>query len=786
MRYFAGRRRLVIGAALVVVGLVGLYAALGTLVAPRVIRHVLVERAAAAGFELRFGAIVTHAFSLALDASDVQLSTREHRRLFYARRASLDLSAASLWRRAWVLERVALEEPVLYALPSLPGRQAGEARLAPIIAREAVIREGRLELAGVPRLENLAFEAHDLATREGHENRFSASARLASGGTARSEGTLSGAPLQVSGRLVLAGASLAEAWRYVPREAGKAPRGALGGSLRYSYEGGKLTLSDASAEARLASGGSLSARGGLALSPFHADLRLRAEALPVSLAQPFLAAHTKLVLSAGTLSGEGRLQLGERQRYDGSATLREARIDGPEGELGGWASLATNDLHLEFGPFAAHASEVTASRPRLRVAIGPDGRLNLARAVEKNGPGAQGEGPRISVARLAIEDGELDFSDRSLESPFATQARSLDGALTQLDTAGGAPARVQLAGRVGRYGEAQVRGVVDLTAPSSRTSVQLTFRNLALPDFTPYAVKFAGYRIRSGRLDAQLRYRVRDARLVGDNKLVFRRLQLGEKVESPSALDLPIDLAVALLTDAQGRIDLAIPVSGDLRDPQFDLGGLVAKALRNTLARIVSAPFRMLASLFGGGERKVPDEVPFAPGSAELSPPEEQTVARLAKALAARPQLALSIAGGYDPAADREALARAALLRELARRAGYGAAAGGSAPGGIDARDPNIVHAAERLYLHEGGQAIDLSALEPGKPGYGRRLLDALAKKTDIGAQDLQALAHERAQNVHDALAGRGVSGQRLRVDWPEEERAGEDGIPVKLVLRPF
>lgn len=768
-------------AAAIGVLLVGLYAALGYLVAPRVIRSTLVERAAAAGFELRFGAIATHAFSLAVDAYDVQLSTRGHRRLFYARRASLDLSASSLWRRAWVLERVGLEAPVLYGLPS--EGKAGEAPLPPLVVGELSLSDGRVELAGVPRLQGLALEAHDLATLEGHENRFSASAKLAGGGTARSEGTLSVAPLEVSGRLGLAGASLAEAWRYLPRQAGEAPRGTLRGSLRYAYRGGKLSLSEASAEARLASGGSLAARGELALPPFHADLHVRAEALPVSLAQPFLAAHTKLVLAAGALSGEGRLQLGERARYDGSATLREARIDGPEGELGGWQSLATDDLHLAFAPFAAQAGEVTASRPRLRVTIGPQGELNLARAVGNAGSAAPGKAPRIAVARLAIEDGVLDFADRSLESPFATQAQSLDGAVTQLDTARDAPARVELAGRVGRYGEAQVRGVVDLSAPSSRTSLRLGFRNLALPDFTPYAVKFAGYRIKAGRLDAQLRYRVRDGRLVGDNKLVFRRLQLGEKVQSASALDLPIDLAVALLTDAQGRIDLAIPVRGDLRDPQFDLGGLVAQAVRNTLARIVSAPFRMLASLFGGGVRKAPDEVPFAPGSAELSPPAEETMARLAKALAARPQLALSIEGGYDPDADREVLAHAKVLRELAQRAGYDAAAGGSAPSGVDARDPKILHAAERLYLKEGGQAIELSALEPRKPGYGRRLLGALAKKSDVAAEDLQALARERARSVREALASRGVDEGRLDMAAPEEARADDAGVPVKLSL---
>jgi hypothetical protein len=296
-------------------------------------------------------------------------------------------------------------------------------------------------------------------------------------------------------------------------------------------------------------------------------------------------------------------------------------------------------------------------------------------------------------------------------------------------------------------------------------------------------VKFAGYRIRSGRLDAQLRYRVRDGRLVGDNKLVFRRLQLGEKVEHASALDVPLDLAVALLADAEGRIDLAIPVSGDLRDPQVDLGGLIAQALRNTLARIVSAPFRVLASLFGKGDGDQLRAVSFEPGAAAVSPAEEETVGRLAHALARRPRLSLIVHGAYDPRADSEALQRAALLREVAKRAGYSAAAGGGAPAGIDPRDARFVHAAERLYLDRGGRTADLAPLKPHERGYGRRLVDALAARTPIAADAVPALARSRAQAIRDALVRAGVDPGRIRVGEPVEAQSGEQGVPAPLEL---
>jgi hypothetical protein len=747
------QKRLLFGTVLVL-ALLGVYAALGYLAAPSLVRKQLVERAAAAGYDLRVGAIATHPFLLVVDAYDVQLSTREGRPLALARRASVDLAWSSLWRRAWVLDRVAVES-------------------------------GTLELPNAPRLEALRLEARELATRDAQAGAFSASANLASGGTLRTQGKVSLAPLAVSGELQLADASLAEAWHYLPDQAGEAPRGSLRGSLQYRYAGGELALSQASAQARLASGGSLQAAGELAFSPFSADLRLQAQALPISLAQPLLAGRTQVVLRAGALSGQGRLRLGARASYDGSATISAARVDGPQGELGGWESLSTEHLHVGFSPFSASAGELLASAPHVRVAIGPDGELNLARAFAGGAESAAGSPAELKIARLVVERGKLDFSDRSLDTPFATSIESLSGALSQLSTRGDEPARVELAGRVGRYGEARVRGAIDLTAPAARTDLQLTFRNLALPEFTPYAAKFAGYRIEAGRLDAHLRYRVRDGRMVGENQLAFDRLKLGEKVQSASLLDLPLDLAVALLTDAEGRIDLAIPVRGDLRDPKIDLGGLIAQALRNTLGRIVSAPFRLIASLLGRpNDAPALDEVRFAAGSADLAPPEEETLAARARALGERPRVGLAIHGGYDPENDRQALARARLLGELARRAGYGAAAGGSAPAGIDSRDPKIRNAAERLFLERGGQAVELSALEPRRGGYGRRLLDALAAKSPLAPDAAQALARRRAEAVRDALVKRGIDAARVTLAGPERAKAGEEGVPTALDLR--
>src|SRR5690242_6075468 len=238
-------------AAGVAAALVALYALFGFLAAPSLVRRTLVERAAEAGFDLRLGKLATNPFSLAVRADDVRLATRDGTPVFTARGASVDLAgAASLWRRTWVVDALRLQEPVLSALPRGAGTTAGGSRVA-VIVRTLEIAGGVVALPGVPRFERVALQGRDLSPLDGHENTYNINAVLAGGGTAKSDGTLSLSPLALDGHLQLEGASLAEAWHYLPPPAAKAPRGHISGSLHYRYANGKLALSDANVQATL-------------------------------------------------------------------------------------------------------------------------------------------------------------------------------------------------------------------------------------------------------------------------------------------------------------------------------------------------------------------------------------------------------------------------------------------------------------------------------------------------------------------------------------------------------
>ena len=190
---------------------------------------------------------------------------------------------------------------------------------------------------------------------------------------------------------------------------------------------------------------------------------------------------------------------------------------------------------------------------------------------------------------------------------------------------------------------------------SNNTDLAVVFENVEIPKFSAYTIPFAGREIESGKLDLNLGYLVKERQLVGENKIVLRDFELGDEVPHPDAMSLPLGLAVALLKDPSGNIDIDLPVRGDLDDPEFSYGRVIGKALVNLIVKIVASPFALLGNLIG----VEPDElehINFPPGRADLTPPEVERAQKLAEALALRPSLVLEISGVVDREADTLAL----------------------------------------------------------------------------------------------------------------------------------
>ncbi len=337
--------------------------------------------------------------------------------------------------------------------------------------------------------------------------------------------------------------------------------------------------------------------------------------------------------------------------------------------------MAANNVALSISEQKLEISEILVSKLYGDIVIDENGNLNLGR-VEKAGEvetpvttdeTGETESGRsqiaVTVGRVVLTEAAADFADFSLPLPFSAKIENLNGDMTTISTQSSEPSTVSLEGKVDDHGFVRVTGSVTPLDPSANTDLTVVFQNVFVPKFTSYTIPFAGREIASGSLDLSLGYKVTDSQLVGENNIILRDLELGEKVPHPDAMSLPLGLAIALLKDSEGKIDIDLPVRGDLNDPEFRYGGVVMKALGTLIIKIVASPFALLGKLIGVEADEL-EYINFLDGRSELTPPELERAAKLAEALALRPALILDISGVADAEADGLAL-RTAQLDEM-------------------------------------------------------------------------------------------------------------------------
>lgn len=561
-------------------------------------------------------------------------------------------------------------------------------------------------------------------------------------------------------------------------------------------------------EAAAASGGTLSVNGAVRATPLDVALELGVQDLSLLPALPYADEAMNLEVASLLADAAGRITVSGEEpfAYTGQASLRalDSRLPGQDVQLVGWQALAAEGIELSLAGRALRIGRIGLSEPFLRVLVNEQGELNLGAIVpaaadastdETDAP-APGESPdtgedkpaaepfAVGVGRVQITNGTMDFNDLNLPIPFAALVKPMQGSVSAITSGSPTPAHVEIDGDVNEYGAATIRGSLDMFDPKRVMDLELDFRNIEMPDLTPYTVKFAGREIADGRLDVDLSWSIRDGRLEADNRMVIRDLKLGDKVESPGALSLPLDLAVALLTDTQGRIDLAVPVSGDLDDPQFRYAPLVFKALGNVLGKIVTAPFRFLASLLGGGAAEADLEfVGFVAGDAALRGPEAEELATLAEALAQRPELALQVGAAFDEARDGRAMRERRLDAAISGRfeageagsedgdpvrlimeAMYAEAAGAEAPTELQAQHTSTPEGSDAPVLDETRYLEDLR--------------EALLEQQPIEPQEFRLLGMERAAAVRNYMVeSGGLDAARISLAEPDEAPRADDNL---------
>lgn len=261
----------------------------------------------------------------------------------------------------------------------------------------------------------------------------------------------------------------------------------------------------------------------------------------------------------------------------------------------------------------------------------------------------------LDIGPINIKNANLIFEDKNLPIPFKTDISKLNGEISELKSTSSKPSKLNLEGKIDKYGYTRITGIVDHKDIKNLTDVNMIFKNIAIKNFTPYSGKFVGRELEDGKLNLNLNYNIKKSNLEAKNSIVITNIKLGDIVKSEEAVSLPLDLAIALLEDTNGVINLNIPITGNLNDPQFSIGPIVWKAFTNILFKAVSAPFSLLASLLGIEEKEL-NSTEFIYGESKLLASEKESLDNIAKALQQRPNLALKVLGTYNKLKDTDTL----------------------------------------------------------------------------------------------------------------------------------
>ena len=426
--------------------------------------------------------------------------------------------------------------------------------------------------------------------------------------------------------------------------------------------------------------GKIMADGEVNLAPVSAKLNVQTKDIDLRVAQSYINPFIRLELRSGMLGSNLAVNLKSTEPLALSVTGR-AQIDQlhtldtlKTRDFLKWQQVVVEGLNYQHGD-SLSIDKINLLQPYARFMINDDRTTNIDDLLipqpADSGTKATAAKPAskekplgIHIGGIAINDGSANFADFSLTPNFATAIQQLNGQIGTIDSRQAKPASVDIKGKVDRYAPVTIKGAVNPFDPMASLDIATSFKRVELTTLTPYSGKFAGYRIRKGRLNLDLHYRITNGQLKAENKVVVEQLQLGEKVDSPDAVSLPLKLAIALLKDVDGKISIELPVTGDLNNPQFSVMPIVWQTLRNLIVKAAAAPFKMIGGLVNGGGSEDLGTVSFAPGTSDLSKDAEGALDKLASALKERPALRLEIEGTAAKSSDGPLIAEQRLERE--------------------------------------------------------------------------------------------------------------------------
>ncbi|SEP41154.1 DUF748 domain-containing protein [Nitrosovibrio sp. Nv6] len=570
--------------------------------------------------------------------------------------------------------------------------------------------------------------------------------------------------------------------------------------------------------------GSLETNGSLAWAPLAANFAVSANDVDLVALQGWAGDRLNVLLTQGAASFHGNINadgsplkvaVNGKGRFTNFNVLDKVSTT----DLMRWRNLDINDIKFVNEPLRVDIASIGIADFFARVALSPEGELNLkhivrqddngqtpAQAVPAVPPAEQqtasarptqttaadvSQPPTrkripVHIGRIVMQGGNVNFNDQFIKPNYRARLTGLVGRVGPLDP--GKPGEIDIRGAVDKTAPLKIVGKFDAFGRQLYLDIKAAAKGIDMPAFSPYSGKYVGYAIAKGKLSVDIHYHLEKGVLTAENDIFLDQLTFGEKVESPDALSIPVNLALALLKNRQGEIDVHLPISGSINDPQFSLGGVIVNAIINLLTKAATAPFALLGSAFGGGEEL--SEISFPPGRAQITLEAEKRLETLSKALADRPALELEITGRADPLHDPEALKHTILERRVKEQKLMEKVKKGEAAGSLDEIElkPEEYEKYLTLVYKEAKFAKPKNLIGLTKSLPVAEMEQLMLANIDASDSQMRELAERRAEAARNWLIEHGdVSSDRMFMLAPKIETEADgtkSGSGVEFSLR--
>lgn len=580
--------------------------------------------------------------------------------------------------------------------------------------------------------------------------------------------------------------------------------------------------------------GSLNVTGDVTAQPLKLGLKINGNRLDAAAFEPYFGSALNATIASALLNAQGNLTFAQvkdtpRATYRGDVALVDVRMldKATSDPFAGWRSLALSNLKANYDEKGTDvdAARVTFSNFYGRVLLDAQGRLNLKDVVAKEtgpaqsltrdaskgepvplSPGVtppaaaqaasaaaarqasapaaasatvvvkaapQPQNPvRMHFGQLVLQDGRVTYTDNFIKPNYTANLVAIKGTVGAFGTDSTTSAPVDVAANLAGNGPISIKGSVNPLIEKPALDLTATAHDIELTNLTPYSAKYAGYPITKGKLNVDLHYQLANDQLSANNHIFIDQLTFGDRVENDTATKLPVKLAISLLKNTRGQIDVNLPVSGSLSNPEFSVGGLIWHAVLNLIAKAVTSPFTLLANAFGGGGEDL-GYVEFAPGSYELTDAQQKKLDTVVKMLTEKSSIRLDLIGRVDPAQDTPGL-RDAYVERLVRQQKLKDVVGQGES--IDPMSVKVDKAEYSKYLTRAYKAADfkkprnLVGLQKTLPDADMK--QALADHAPADDNALRALAQQRAQAVRQYLDGK-IDSSRVFVVAPKLDAKG-------------